>query len=369
LARLRVGVAGCGAVAQIMHLAHLRELDQLYELVAIADADAETLALVGDHYGVAGRHGSFDELLEAPIDAVLILTPGSHGGQCVAAARAGKHIFVEKPLCYTLRECDAVAEAVERAGVTLQVGYMKRYDPAYRRARELVTRIEDLRYGQITTIHPSSNLFFAHHPIRRRRGEPPARAYRTLPYPIPPDDPVRVDGEESQLLRGVLGRDASVDQLVAFKVMLSSLCHDVNALRGLLGQPSELLGCEVWQQGGCVSALLGYGDALRVHYAFVYVPDLRDYREELAFYGASERVRIVFPSPFLRNTPTELFHQRSEDGAAVEARLVVGYEEAFMEELRAFHESVVRGTHPLTDVADSRGDLVVLTDMARLMSS
>ncbi|HEY3081595.1 MAG TPA: Gfo/Idh/MocA family oxidoreductase [Chloroflexota bacterium] len=138
MARLRVGVAGCGAVGQIMHLPHLRELDDLYELVAIADADAETLELVGDHYRVAVRHASFAELLRAPIDAVLILTPGSHGQQCLAAASAGKHVFVEKPLCYTLRECDQVAEAVERAGITLQVGYMKRYDPAYRRALELL---------------------------------------------------------------------------------------------------------------------------------------------------------------------------------------------------------------------------------------
>jgi predicted dehydrogenase len=180
---------------------------------------------------------------------------------------------------------------------------------------------------------------------------------------------VRVDGDESQLLREALGSEATLDQLVAFKVMLSSLCHDVNALRGLLGEPTGVLGCEVWQQGGCVSALFEYGHTLRVHYAFVYVPSLRDYREELAFYGGGERVRLVFPSPFLRNMPTELFHQANVAGAAAETRLIVDYEEAFMEELRAFHASVMGGDRPATDVADSRGDLVVLTEMARLMSS
>ncbi|HEY3107881.1 MAG TPA: Gfo/Idh/MocA family oxidoreductase, partial [Chloroflexota bacterium] len=89
--RLRVGVAGCGAVAQIMHLPHLRELDDLYELVALADVSPEVLELVGGHYGVEPRHRhrSLAELLAGPIDAVLILTPGSHGRACVEAAAAG----------------------------------------------------------------------------------------------------------------------------------------------------------------------------------------------------------------------------------------------------------------------------------------
>src|ERR671924_1937734 len=114
--RLRVGVAGCGAVAQIMHLPHLREMDDLFELVALADVSPEVLELVGEHYRVEPRqrHRSLSELLAAPIDAVLILTPGSHGRACVEAASAGKHVFVEKPLAFTVRELDEVATAVAR---------------------------------------------------------------------------------------------------------------------------------------------------------------------------------------------------------------------------------------------------------------
>ena len=328
-----------------MHLPHLRELDDLFEVVAIADADPETLELIGEHYRVDRRVPSLEALLDQPVDAVLILTPGSHAPECIAAARAGKHVFVEKPLCYTLAECDEVAAAVESAGVTLQVGYMKRYDPAYVRAQPLVRQLHDLRYVQITTIHPSSNLFFAHHPIRRRRGEPPAHPYTPTPYPWPTTQ--------------------SPADLAAMTI-LTSMCHDVNALRGLLGEPTRVLSCESRHQGGTISTLLEYGDDLLVHYAFAYVPDLRDYREELAFYGGAERVRVVFPSPFLRNMPTELFHHTQEGG---EARIIVGYEEAFAEELRAFHSNVTAGKRPTTDVADSRADLVVMTEMARLAAT
>jgi predicted dehydrogenase len=327
-----------------MHLPHLRELDDLFEIVALADVDPETLALVGEHYHVDRRVGSFAELLEQPIDAVLILTPGSHAPECVAAARAGKHVFVEKPLAHTVEECDQVAAAVADAGITLQVGYMKRYDPAYVRAQPLVGQLRDLRYVQITTVHPSSNLFWEHHPIRRRRGEPPAHPYAPTPYPW--------------------ATTASPAEL-ALTTILTSMCHDVNALRGLLGEPTSVLSCESRQQGGTITALFEYPNDLLVHYAFAYVPNVRDYREELAFYAASERVRVVFPSPFLRNMPTELFHH-TLDG---ESRIEVGYAEAFAEELRAFHKNVTTGARPTTDVADSRADMVVMTEMARLAAT
>ncbi|HEY3110441.1 MAG TPA: Gfo/Idh/MocA family oxidoreductase [Chloroflexota bacterium] len=365
--RLRVGVAGCGAVAQIMHLPHLREMDDLYELVGLADVSAEVLELVGQHYGVEPRHRyrSLSELLAAPIDAVLILTPGSHGEACVEAATADKHVFVEKPLAFTMRELDEIEAAIERAGVTLQVGYMKRYDPAYVRARPLVRALADLRFGQITTVHPASELFWEHQPIRRRRGQPAKHRYAPPPYPPLALESEVSDGHDARLLREALGANAPAAQLGAFNVMLSSLCHDVNALRGLIGEPARVVSCEVWQRGGCASTVLAYGDELRVSYSFVYLPNLRSYHEELAFFGASERVRLVFPSPFLRNMPTELFHERSDDGAAAETRAIVSYEEAFEEELRAFHRNVTERLRPETDVEDSRGDLRVLTEMAK----
>src|SRR5579863_8693578 len=130
--RLKVGVIGAGGIAQMMHLPHLRELHELYEVVALADVNERTLNAVGDYYGIARRFADYRDLLETDADAVLILTSGNHAPMCLAAANAGKSIFCEKPLCYTLADADAIAGAVARNGVTLMVGYMKRYDPAYR---------------------------------------------------------------------------------------------------------------------------------------------------------------------------------------------------------------------------------------------
>jgi len=174
---------------------------------------------------------------------------------------------------------------------------------------------------------------------------------------------------ELNLLREFIGFATDDAGYATAKVILTSLCHDVNALRGVLGEPTDVLACDATHDGGCIHTLFAFGSNLRCAYSFLYLPEPRDYREELAFYGGNARVRIVFPSPFLRNMPTELFVSRTDDGAAAETRLIVSYEEAFKEELRAFHHNVTTGTRPETDLADARADLVVMSRMARLAAT
>jgi predicted dehydrogenase len=116
--RLRVGVIGCGGIAQMMHLPHLRELGDRFQVVALSDVNRATLDAVGDYYAIPTRYTDYHDLLQTDVDAVLILTSGSHAEPAIAAARAGKHVFAEKPLCYTIAEADAIGEAVRASGVT-----------------------------------------------------------------------------------------------------------------------------------------------------------------------------------------------------------------------------------------------------------
>ncbi len=365
--RLKVGVIGCGGIAQMMHLPHLRELEDRYEVAGLVDVDRARLHAVADYYGVSRRLTSYEDLLDLDLDAVLVLTGGSHAAMAVAAARAGKHVFVEKPLCYTAREIDEIAAAVEAGGVRLMVGYMKRYDPAYRYGQRLVRDLEDLRYVRVTVLHPASELYFQHHVFH-----PPA-----------PDGPVptrelghrmiaaMASGPEEALIREVLGPDASRERCSALGIMLGSLCHDVNALRGLIGDPEAVAHTEIWNQGLGVSSTLRYASGARASLTWTYLSDLRDYDEEIACYADATRVRIVFPSPFLRNYPTRVFVEGSEklsdrpESASWEKNVTVSYREAFKEELLHFHECVVEGRQPVTDLADSRADILLIHRIAR----
>src|SRR5215467_12352797 len=141
--RLRVGVIGCGTVAQIMHLPYLRSLPDHYQIAAISDLSPGLLKAIGESYGVPEdrRFTDYRALLATDVDAVIVLSSGSHAPQILAAAAAGKHILVEKPLCFTLREADEIIAAVRKANVTLMVAYMKRYDPGYRYAQQLVKQM------------------------------------------------------------------------------------------------------------------------------------------------------------------------------------------------------------------------------------
>lgn len=365
--RLKVGVIGCGGIAQMMHLPHLRELNDRFEIVGLADVNRVVLDAVGDYYGIARRFVDYRALLRTDAEAVLILTSGSHAEPVIEAARAGKHIFVEKPLCYTTREADEIEAAVAAAGVKLMVGYMKRYDPAYRYGQRLIRELPAVSYIRITVLHPASELYYQHHSFRPPLPPGPAQTADLGRRMIA----AMTSGQEGRLIEEVLGADAPPIQRAALGLMLGSLCHDVNALRGLVGEPEAVAHTEIWKDGLCFSSVVRYANGARASLTWTYLPELRHYEEELAFFSDASRVRIIFPSPFLRNFPTRVLVEGTEplpdrpESAAWEKEVTVSYHEAFKEELLHFYDCVVNDRRPLTDLADSRADLALIHQLAR----
>ncbi|HVC83401.1 MAG TPA: Gfo/Idh/MocA family oxidoreductase [Chloroflexota bacterium] len=352
--RLRVGVVGCGLIAQVMHLPHLQELDDRFEITALCDISPATLTAVADKYGVTHRFTRWQDLVADDLDAVLVLTTGSnHALPTIAAAKAGRHVFVEKPMCFTLREADAMIAAAGQSGIVLMVGNMKRFDPAYQRARPLVQAMRGLRLVRITTLEAPLLPYVAHHSLKR---------YADLPVKML--NSLRAD--QDALVREALGPDIpETIRRVYADVLLDSLVHEVNMLRGLLGEPEEVTSAETWLDGEGLTAVLGYPGDVRCVLTWVNLPELRHYSQELAFYAPTDRVTLRFPSPFLRNEPTELLVENMDMGAVREERIIVSYEEAFKLELLHFHACLVQDQAVQTSAADARQDLVVLQAIAR----
>jgi predicted dehydrogenase len=131
---IKVGVIGCGEIAQWMHLPFLTELPD-FQVTAVCDISPKVVEYVGARFGVERRFTNVEELLaQGDVEAVAIATP-IHSDPAIAAARAGKHVLVEKPMAFNLDEAKAMVEAAESAGVVLMVAYMKRYDPGRPRQR------------------------------------------------------------------------------------------------------------------------------------------------------------------------------------------------------------------------------------------
>jgi predicted dehydrogenase len=350
MARLRVGVIGCGTVAQIMWLPNMREMDDLFEVTAICDLSPGLIASVGDYFGVPHRYQDYHDLVAQDLDMVIVLTPGSHAPAAIDAMEAGKHVIAEKPMCFTLREADEMIATAERTGKRMMVSYMKRYDPGYRYGRDVVRTMNDLRYIQINILHPDPDFYFAHHRIKRFRD-------------IPPDTLAALQAEDDRLTVEAIGEVSPLMRQLYREIVIGSMCHDTNALRGILGTPKEVLLTTVWPEDTIhptVTTVLAYENGPRVVLTWSYLMGLRDYFEELAFIGESGRVRIQFPSPWLKHFPTPVEVQGMEDGAEWRKRVNVSYAEAFKEELLHFHHCVTTGEQPLTDGADGRADIALL---------
>jgi predicted dehydrogenase len=351
LQRIRVGVVGCGLIAQVMHLPHLRELADRFSVTALCDLSARALTFAGAMFPDAVRLGRWEDLIDAELDAVLVLTPGSHAPIAIAAADSGRHVFAEKPMCLGPAEGEEMLAAAERSGVTLMVGYMKRYDPAY---EALAAELDGASVvaARITTLESPFELYADHHPhIAADDVAPEVLAA------LREDDDRRVDdalpGVDDPLLRRAYR-----------SVLLDSMVHELNGVRGLLGEPDILHAARIWPDG--VTATLGFGSTEAV-FMWIDLPGIARYEQDWSFYAPDQRATLRFPSPLLRNAPTELVLEGGEPGTTASWRTerTVSYAEAFKRELEAFHEAIVGGEPPRTSGEDALRDVLLSQAIVR----
>lgn len=124
----------------MIHARNLAHRIRAAELIALCDADAYILNKAGDELGVAIRLNDYRAAVARDdIDAVVVVTPTFlHCEIACLAAERGKHVFLEKPMAVTVAECQRINAAVQRAGVKFQIGFMRRFDEGFQRAREVI---------------------------------------------------------------------------------------------------------------------------------------------------------------------------------------------------------------------------------------
>ncbi|HEX8966624.1 MAG TPA: inositol 2-dehydrogenase [Chloroflexota bacterium] len=143
MATLRVGLIGAGRIGRL-HAQHLAHHIPRATLAAIADVDEEAARACATDNGVGLAVADYHTLVQSSnVDAVVICSATDTHARIIAdAALAGKHIFCEKPIDLSLERIDAALACVERSGVKLQMGFNRRFDANYQRARLAVTRGE-----------------------------------------------------------------------------------------------------------------------------------------------------------------------------------------------------------------------------------
>jgi len=138
-APLHLGLIGLGRMGQVHARILARQLERA-RLIAVADVDGERASLTAERLGIPHWHDNPAGLLaRSDLQAVYIAAPShTHPELVEAAAQAGKDIFCEKPLALTLAETDRALAAIARAGVRLQLGFMRRTQPDYLRLKMAV---------------------------------------------------------------------------------------------------------------------------------------------------------------------------------------------------------------------------------------
>ncbi|MEI8307817.1 MAG: inositol 2-dehydrogenase [Chloroflexales bacterium] len=148
---LQIGLIGAGRIARV-HARTIAYRVASAELAAVADPVPAAAQALAERYRIRTVAPDYQSILADPaIDAVLICTPtDTHADLIVAAAAAGKHIFCEKPVALSLEQNDMAVAAAERAGVTLQVGFNRRFDANFARVRRAVA---DGEIGTVEIVH------------------------------------------------------------------------------------------------------------------------------------------------------------------------------------------------------------------------
>jgi predicted dehydrogenase len=136
---IRYGIIGFGRFAEKAIAPAIRRARNS-EVVGLQKRSADEARKKADEFSIPLAFGSVEELVHHPdIDAVFIASANSgHCPETVAAAKAGKHVIVEKPMALNVREAELMITACAESGVKLMVGHMVRLSPLVRRVRELI---------------------------------------------------------------------------------------------------------------------------------------------------------------------------------------------------------------------------------------
>ena len=161
--RLRIGIIGCGGIANGKHMPSLKALNRA-DMVAFCDLVPEKAEKAAADYGIEGAktYTDYHKLLEdKTIDVVHVCTPNRmHAQISIDALNAGKHVMCEKPMAKTAADARAMVEAAKKSGKKLTIGYQHRHKPESRYLKSVIER------GDL------GEIYYSHAFSVRRRGTP-----------------------------------------------------------------------------------------------------------------------------------------------------------------------------------------------------
>ena len=157
--KLKIGIIGAGRIGKV-HANNLSRRVPDAEVIAVSDVDESSAQELASQLGVMYAYKDYHNVIDDPdIDAIFICSStDTHSQISVEAARAGKHIFCEKPIDHDLDKIKEVLKEVKAAGIKYQVGFNRRFDRNFKHVKEVVTSggIGDVQIVKVTSRDPAA---------------------------------------------------------------------------------------------------------------------------------------------------------------------------------------------------------------------
>ena len=345
MTKIKIGLVGLGEVAQIIHLPILQTYEDKFEIAAICDLSQELLSALGERYHVPAERRYLDAealVKKGDLDAIFVLNSDEfHTDAALAALEHGKHVFIEKPMCLTRQEAEAIIKARDEAGVQVMVGYMRRYAPAFVQAVEHVRALEKINYARVRDIIGQNAQFIGQSSVVLRPKDISAEAMQ--------DRAERA----SRLVKTAIG-DATQNLVSTYRLLCGLSSHDLSAMRELLGMPRRVIAARQW--GSFLTVLFAYEKGFTVTFE-TGIDHNRRFDAHLQVYGEAKDIRVQYNTPYIRHLPTLLFVNETH-GEAFEERVIrPTFTDAYTMELLHFYEVVTQNAQPKTSAEDFLHDL------------
>ena len=344
--RVRVGVIGLGEVAQIVHLPVLEALANRFSVAAVCDVSPGLLRTMGDRYGVdpARRYADAHALVaQADVDAVLILNSDEYHAECaIAACEHGKHVLIEKPMCLTLAEADAIIRARDAAGVQVMVAYMRRFAPAFVQAVDEVRGLGKINYARVRDIIGRNRLVIDQASAVHR--------FDDISPALGRDRQERA----ARLVREAIG-EATPELVSAYRFLCGLNSHDLSAMRELLGFPLGVVAAAQWNNGRFLTVIFQYEGYCAV--LETGVDEQLRFDAHIEVYGVTKSVRVQYDTPYIRHLPTTLVVSETAGEAYRQTVSRPTFKDPYTHELEHFHDVVTSGLEPKTTPEDFKEDL------------
>lgn len=349
---MRIGIIGCGTIAQVMHAPYVAELPNA-ELYALCDPVESRVHALGDRYDVPHRFGSTEPLIESvggELDAAIVLTPPhAHADAVIQLLEEGIATLVEKPLAVSIEDAERMTEAADSANVTSMVAYMKRYDPAFERVQSELAEIDDIDLITAYDVDPDHGRIIN-------------EVYDLIEGDLPESVIRKSSSKKRSDATSAIGVDDD-DLAAQYAAHLEHACHDVNVLRGLFGDVESIDYVDLYADGRYATAHLQYAGG--THCVLDSGFSDRNWFEEWVRVDAADRsVTVEYGNPFIKNTPTEVRVRHGIEEYS-ETTHIPTYDESFKCEIRHFFRAARGEVDVRTPFEEARDDVRLIADLFR----